>query len=419
MREPVTGDGQLVPLVEWHARCASDHTMFVVAELLQDDDVLATVDVIDGSVVEDRSALHRSNAEVVLADDPLGVDVGGWEFRVWKGVLMEGVFDARDWEGPIGPSTGRYIGGSPYLSASDGASLVASDGAVLIGSQTPDTDLLAKIGWVSLGVFAVQRVTRGRYGVTTLEGIDRSQWLSDARLEDAWPWAAAGTLEDAVKSFVTNRYKAVPMDFVGETHARPKSVHERESDPWEIIVDAAASVGYETFFNGSTLVWRPEPDVTTSLPDLYVDEDSGTLLDVTAVDDREGVYNSVIAYTSDPEITAVVSARVYDNDPQSVTYYEGRFGKKPAFYASPLIKTTLQAQSAARTRMYALRAASRAIDFTMVPNPALQVGDVVAVRCEDARVDDVTVVEEVQHPLSPLAAMGCRSTTITGYRLPT
>jgi Domain of unknown function (DUF5047) len=300
----------------------------------------------------------------------------------------------------------------PALAPTDESSVLtpfAAELKVYRGITYPDgTQELAP-----LGVFRVDSVSVRNGGAVEVSGPDRSRQIADARFMAAQ------------QSRTTNRVTAEIARLVAEVDAAwsplAVSIPQTGYTPavtWEedrraAIGDLAASVGAEFYFNADgDPVLAAIPAVTDPVA-WWVDAgESGVLIDHEQATTRERTYNAVVARGERTDNTPPVRATAYDTDTASPTRWGGPFGKVPRFYASPLLTTTTQAAAAARAILDRTRALHRQLRLSAVPNPALDAGDVIAVRFPDGRYER-HVIDKLTIPLGVADAMSIetRSTT--------
>jgi hypothetical protein len=82
------------------------------------------------------------------------------------------------------------------------------------------------------------------------------------------------------------------------------------------------------------------------------------------------------------------SAVSYDLDPESPTVWGGPFGKKPLIYQDDLLDTKEKCQAKADELLAFYRAEDRYLDFSAIPNPALEPDDVVQVSMLDGTTEN-------------------------------
>src|SRR5690606_28980198 len=155
------------------------------------------------------------------------------------------------------------------------------------------------------------------------------------------------------------------------------------------------------FDHRGVFVVAPEPDSST--PVFTVDEgQDGVLINLRRQLSRAGVYNAVVAegteadYDNDePPARAVV----FDDNPDSATYFFGPFGQVPRFYSSPLIFTNEQAELAAASILARTTGIPYTLDITAIPNPALEPFDPIRVIFEAGR-EEIHVIDAITIPLT-------------------
>ncbi len=378
MRQPVVAaTGAVYDFAAFTTACRNpSQRLWSLAEIFLNGTLLTRhgqLKVTGGSVTVDRRATHRGRVSGLTFAEPSLVPTveggvlspAGYEVRVWRGVNITGV-------GSVG---------------------------------------------CSLGVFGIEDAkVDGNTGVTTIDGWDRSKRVDDANLTDVLAWVSGGALETYLSALVFDRVpwvgEQVAYSIEGANHFTQGVNHERGSSPWTDIIEASASaVGYETFFDGDGIWrWRPEPDFRNADPICDLHESDGTtpgvLLQLDPAYSRSNSHNQwqVMSETSNDGTEYVGTA--IDDDPYSLTYYYGDFGKRPA----PIERVkTIQSQADADAAAYARKAANlglaRAIDFSFVPNPALEPGDAVSLRRGKASIDEVALIDELTIGLGPTDPM--------------
>ena len=112
---------------------------------------------------------------------------------------------------------------------------------------------------------------------------------------------------------------------------------------------------------------------------------------------REKTYNAVVAtgqLPSDaPENDPPPYAIAYDSDPASPTWWDGPFGHKPRFYASPVMTTAAQCLTAAQSILSEAKGLTRAFKLKTYAHPGLEPGDVISVTQPDASAPDLLMVD--------------------------
>lgn len=152
--------------------------------------------------------------------------------------------------------------------------------------------------------------------------------------------------------------------------------------------------------NGRTVHMQPTPDPKTS-PAAWTIEDGpgGTLVDITRSIPKSKTYNGVVVTGEGTGAGEDVRGEAFDEDPLSPTYYQGDFGYKPLMVSTPLVKSAGMAQNLANFLFVALLGMYEELTVSFVPNPALQITDVVHVRCDRLGVDYNYVIDRLTIPL--------------------
>lgn len=103
------------------------------------------------------------------------------------------------------------------------------------------------------------------------------------------------------------------------------------------------------------------------------------------------LYNAVV-FTGEGGATSPVRGYAQDDNPLSLTYV-ARIGVRPYFASSPLITTTDQANLAARTRLSNILGTADTLVVPVIPNPAIEIGDVIHVIDPAQNLDQNVIVD--------------------------
>jgi hypothetical protein len=124
---------------------------------------------------------------------------------------------------------------------------------------------------------------------------------------------------------------------------------------------------------------------------------TGNLIKASRKTDRDGYYNIVVAYGSDPAHPTGYQL-AYNNDPVSPLRWDSQFGAAPRYYASPLLLTPGQAADAAATVLSRYTGLPTTLGLWTVPNPAIRPQDVIS-----AKVTGLSEIHTVDVVTIPLA----------------
>jgi hypothetical protein len=289
-----------------------------------------------------------------------------------------------------------------------GSEMLLSYGIVL---QDGTTEYVQIIRGPITSISRSTPVTGGDDAVT-IRIADRSQKIAEARLDAPTQTVAGATTVAEIRRLITDVLPDVAVvDRTGSTKTAPQMEIERErwSDGVEKLAD---SIGAEVWCDPTgNFVIRTQPDVTNP-PVWTLDAGEGGVL-VAEDDDfsRDLTYNRVVASGQRTDGTPPVYAVVSDTNPNSPTYIGGPFGIKTRFYASPLLTTVAQCESAATSVLARVTGHHKEVSFTLITNPALEAGDVVRLLFEDR--DEVHMIDSVNIPLKPSEAQRIKTRTLT------
>jgi len=266
------------------------------------------------------------------------------------------------------------------------------------------------IEWVGLGYFKILDAAQGGDSdqPVEIEGADRMHGIEEATLAAPRQFSAFSQVGATFTQLVRDVYpNASPVvfddeDLILETVGRSTFV---EKDVAGFLHDLAASYG-KVFFAGHDGIFRVQdpPDPLTPTVKLHGGR-GGVLIDTSFELTRDGVYNAVVAYGEGTDDIPPVRAVARDMNPLSPTYWDGTYGHVPRYYSSPFIKTQAQAESAARKMLRQAIARPLAADFSAVPNPALEVGDTIAIKDRATGIERTYTLRELTIPLTADGAM--------------
>lgn len=244
------------------------------------------------------------------------------------------------------------------------------------------------VEYVSLGYFRVDDVEQpdAPDGSIRVSGSDRMANIIDAKLTDPWQFDPTETYGDVIEALVTDAYASAVIEWDDDEVASDPIGRTAiaESDRYAFLKELVTGLGKVAYFgHRGTLVIKTPPSAT--LPNWTVSRGAGGVL-VTAgrALSRSGVYNGVLATGEALDTEPPARALVVDTDPDSPTLWGGPFGKVPREFASPLMTTDAQCAKAAATLLRKAVGLPYNVDFTAVPNPALEPDDPIAIGFEGA-----------------------------------
>lgn len=243
----------------------------------------------------------------------------------------------------------------------------------------------------------------------SVSAFDRAMAVSESGFETTYVVAEGTNYADAIRDLVDSRLPGLTFRFIDTPAVTPLLVFGPKDDPWKKASEMAESIGCRLYFDGlGTCVLEPVPVIDETEPVwVYAEEQfspQSTLLSAKKKLTRQYTYNGVIATGETPSITdqaaAPVTAVVWDDNPTSPTYYEGKFGRKPREYASSFLTTPEQAASAARAILQYSLGLAELVSFDAIVNPAHVPGDIVSVEVEKSKIGDRFVMDSFSIPLT-------------------
>lgn len=262
--------------------------------------------------------------------------------------------------------------------------------------------------WVSLGYYRIQTPDQDEApnGPILIEGRDRMSGLIDGRLLAPVQFADTATYGAVVNQLVTQVYPTATIEWDDTTNTQTlgRSL-VTEEDRWGFINDLVTSRGKIWYWDHrGILVIRNPPSATAPVFDVNSGE-GGVLVKLRRRLTRERVYNAVVAYGEAADTAVPARAAVVDNNPDSPTFFSGPFGPVPRFYSSPFITNDIQAASAATSLLTQQLGLPYSVDFTAVPNPALEPWDPVRIRYSERIAVETHIIDRITIPLISKAPM--------------
>jgi hypothetical protein len=274
-----------------------------------------------------------------------------------------------------------------------------------------------------LGTFGLTDVQRIREPGLDLKirGADRSEAIKVRQLTDPYTIPAGENYGAAMQAFLRSIIPWLPFsppDWSTVTSATTPTVTFAEGDdPWTKTTELATAIGMLVGFDGlGNCLLEPIPSVGSSPLDWsYVEGVRGTAVTSGLRSVSSEAYSGVLVKGETSSLGAGVApprALVWDTDPTSPTYYLGPFGKRAKSITSPLVTSDQQATDMAVAQLRLVAGRCRRDDFTAIPNPAHEPGDIVRVAGPD--FDETHVLENFVIPLqtSDLMTAGSRRRTL-------
>lgn len=270
-----------------------------------------------------------------------------------------------------------------------------------------------EIEFIGLGYFRINDIQQNIVpnGSIRITGSDRMSGIEDGRFTRPRQFLPGTTLGDIVNELITDIYPDAVIEWDDNTdEAVLGRVLVFEKERVDALIDLVTSVGKMVFWDGrGILVIRDVPNSTNPVFTVNSGE-NGVLTEMSRSLTRDGVYNGVVATGEAADTTPPVTAIAVDNGTDSPTQWGGSFGKVPRFYSSPFIVTQPQAQSAARAILSQSIGIPYSVDFSVVPNIALEPLDPVLIKYPKqnrsiATRDEMHVIQRLTYPLETKSKM--------------
>jgi len=262
--------------------------------------------------------------------------------------------------------------------------------------------------WVGLGYYRIYSTDQDEApdGEVKVAGRDRMSGIIDAKREAPFEFGAGTSVGAAFDFVVGEVYPTAVIEYdFAEGSTLFATTHILDEDRYAFLKAIADSLGKVMFFDYRgylQVVSAPDPVV----PVFTVDHgDQGVAISVSRSLNREGAYNAFVVLGEQVGEDQPVRAVAYDLNPDSPTYWNGPFGKVPSKSTNSFVTNVPQAQAAADAMLARTIGVPYSVDFTMVPNSALEVRDSVEVSYSDTHRREIHVIETLKIPLDAETAM--------------
>lgn len=259
-----------------------------------------------------------------------------------------------------------------------------------------------------LGTFRISKwQADAPYGELKVDATSQADRLREASLESPYSPATGRAFSAVAEDLVDNILpleidpalpaRSVPSGITWETD-RLAALQEL-ADTWPARFHVTPS-GVATF---SPVLGQPtEAEVKAR----FVQGEGSVVVDWQPEGTREGYYNAVIARGQEDAASGKAAVQAADY----LASYGEPYGRVPYFYSSPLLTTVAQAYAAAKTRLAKVSQTVDVLTVTAVPNPTLQLADVVEVS-----LDGSTWLGRVVELAMPLGLSEAMTVTVEGW----
>jgi hypothetical protein len=257
--------------------------------------------------------------------------------------------------------------------------------------------------YVGLGYFRLDEVSQSearRLGEISISASDRMSSIVDARILEPFEFGPTATVAQVFDLLIKEVFPAAVIEFDFDPNITFGVSHVVEESRFNFLDDIVRAWGKIWYWDHrGILVVKTAPNPAN--PVWTVSQGTrGVLVSMSRKITRAGVYNAVVATGESAGESPPVRGFAVDSNPLSPTRWDGPYGKVPKFYTSSFIKTTAQAETAARAMLQRELGLPYQVDFTAIPNPALELLDPVAVSYDARENVEVHVIEKLTIPLT-------------------
>jgi hypothetical protein len=241
---------------------------------------------------------------------------------------------------------------------------------------------------IPVGRFRIDRPSTPLTGPISITGVDYSRLLAeDGFVTPVQSVPGATVIQEIVRriqeSHTVEAVGSAPIiSNLSSDNTSCEIINwEQDSNRWDAIKELALRIGVDVAPNPiGTWVIKKLPEVTDTPVSFSIDiGDNGVLTEGTEEWQRDETFNLWIARGEPGTGSAPVQGIKRDLTSGSPTNWDGPFGHRTKVFSSPLLTTQGQCDIVAQRLLDRSIAAARSVKVSCIPNPALDVGDVVNV----------------------------------------
>ncbi|MGV9364529.1 DUF5047 domain-containing protein [Amycolatopsis sp. NPDC003731] len=254
--------------------------------------------------------------------------------------------------------------------------------------------------WVGLGYFRIDSVEQDEVpnGTIHISASDRMAQLADDRPMSPIQFGAGASAVATIQAVAGQAIPGIPV--VADWDGTFASSHVLDDDRVKFIRDIASSYGKIAYFDyAGRLQVKSAPDPTKASVFTVNAGRNGVMVKMKRALTRDGVYNAVVATGEGVGELPPVRGVATDDVPTSPTYFGGSFGHVPRFYSSSFLTTADQCTIAARAMLVQATGLPYAVSLGLVPNPALEAGDVLRVQYSERGLIETHIADKIVYPL--------------------
>lgn len=264
--------------------------------------------------------------------------------------------------------------------------------------------------FVGLGYFRIDVVEQDNApkGAIRISGSDRMANVRDGRPIAPVQFSASASvgqvLDYVVGEVVPGLVSVYDFDAYGTAIG---SDHILDDDRMKFVQELVAAYGKVAYFDYAGRFVVKDIPSNQKAPVFTINHGlNGVLVSLKRSLTRDGVYNGVVASGEPVGELPPVRGVALDLNPESVTYWNGPFGKVPRFFSSSFMTTSAQCVKAAQGLLAGAVGLPYVVNLGLVPNPALEGWDVVKVTYSDKEDPETHIIDTITYSLSVDGSMG-------------
>jgi hypothetical protein len=258
--------------------------------------------------------------------------------------------------------------------------------------------------WVPLGIFGLTGREVTGDGQVTLTGQDRAM-VYQGGMTKQLVIGENTSIENAIRKLLNTRKPGIHFYSWTSGYGCGPLIFQPDINVWAEAQKLAQSIGGFLYHDRKgRLHLAPLASTSTQIVARYAEGD-GLLLAADRKEDSDTISNVVVVQNSNQQTSGdantYISAVAQDTDPTSATYYRGRYGKRVKVITNQGITTVQQAQQAAAAQLVIELGRSETAHISIVPDPTLDLLDMVCVHRPRVGLTERTlVIEETTTPLT-------------------
>lgn len=267
---------------------------------------------------------------------------------------------------------------------------------------------LGRTELVPLGRFMVWSASLdfGRGDVISLDLFDRAKYLEQTTILKIWD-ASGKSAQATIQSLVNNSlpFTETVIFEAGLQDLTLAGGSTYDTNHIDAILDIADMMGAEFFFdiNGHPQCRKKRSitSSTTSSSAVYsaLCNSGGVITSLSRSATRDNVYNGVGVYGTAPDdSTPQPYGEAFDMNSSSPTYWQGSFGKAYSRVDRPELTSAASCMAAAQSILNSSISQVQPAQFEMLPNFALDTGDIILVGYPDD-TKEIHVIQTLEQDL--------------------